>query len=53
MPRIVIFAGDGVGPEVVAEAVKVLTATERRSSHCGEVIWFQHRSNFRVQPGWV
>jgi 3-isopropylmalate dehydrogenase len=30
MPRIVIFAGDGVGPEVTAEAVKVLTATGRR-----------------------
>ena len=33
MPRIVIFAGDGVGPEVVAEAVKVLTAVERRFGH--------------------
>jgi 3-isopropylmalate dehydrogenase len=30
MPKIVIFAGDGVGPEVVGEAVKVLTAVERR-----------------------
>jgi 3-isopropylmalate dehydrogenase len=30
MPRIVIYAGDGVGPEVVAETVKVLTAVERR-----------------------
>jgi 3-isopropylmalate dehydrogenase len=33
MPRIVIFAGDGVGPEVVGEAVKVLTAVERRFGH--------------------
>ncbi len=30
MPRIVIFAGDGVGPEVTGEAVKVLRAVERR-----------------------
>ena len=30
MPRIVIFPGDGVGPEVVAEAVKVLEAGARR-----------------------
>jgi 3-isopropylmalate dehydrogenase len=30
MPRIVVFAGDGVGPEVVGEAVKVLGAVERR-----------------------
>ena len=30
MPRIVIFAGDGVGPEVVGEAAKVLTAVEGR-----------------------
>ena len=30
MPRIVLFPGDGVGPEVVAEAVKVLGAVERR-----------------------
>src|SRR5687768_11675080 len=33
MPTIVVFAGDGVGPEVVAEAVKVLTAVERRFGH--------------------
>ena len=33
MPRIVVFAGDGVGPEVVGEAVKVLTAVERRFGH--------------------
>src|SRR3990170_3428093 len=33
MPRIVIFAGDGVGPEVVGEAVKVLIAVERRFGH--------------------
>jgi 3-isopropylmalate dehydrogenase len=33
MPKIVIFAGDGVGPEVVGEAVKVLTAVERRFGH--------------------
>jgi 3-isopropylmalate dehydrogenase len=30
MPRIALFPGDGVGQEVVAEAVKVLTAVERR-----------------------
>ena len=30
MPRIVVFPGDGVGPEVVAEALKVLTAVGRR-----------------------
>ena len=29
MPRIVLFPGDGVGPEVIAEAVKVLTAVGR------------------------
>ena len=33
MPKIVVFAGDGVGPEVVAEAVKVLTAVQRRFGH--------------------
>jgi 3-isopropylmalate dehydrogenase len=33
MPRIVLFPGDGVGPEVVAEAVKVLSAVERRFGH--------------------
>jgi 3-isopropylmalate dehydrogenase len=33
MPKIVVFAGDGVGPEVVSEAVKVLTAVERRFGH--------------------
>jgi 3-isopropylmalate dehydrogenase len=37
MPRIVIFAGDGVGPEVVAEAVKVLTAVEHRFGHSFEL----------------
>ena len=31
--RIVVFAGDGVGPEVMAEAVRVLRAVERRSGH--------------------
>ena len=30
MPRIALFPGDGVGPEVIAEAVKVLAAVERR-----------------------
>ncbi len=30
MPTIALFPGDGVGPEVVAEAVKVLVATGRR-----------------------
>jgi 3-isopropylmalate dehydrogenase len=30
MPRIALFPGDGVGPEVVAEAVKVLNATGSR-----------------------
>ncbi len=30
MPRIALFPGDGVGPEVIAEAVKVLGAVERR-----------------------
>ncbi len=30
MPKVVLFPGDGVGPEVVAEAVKVLRAIERR-----------------------
>jgi 3-isopropylmalate dehydrogenase len=30
MPNIVLFPGDGVGPEVVAEAVKVLEAVQRR-----------------------
>ncbi|MBW3633628.1 MAG: 3-isopropylmalate dehydrogenase, partial [Chloroflexi bacterium] len=30
MPRIVVFPGDGVGPEVVAEALKVLAAVQRR-----------------------
>jgi len=33
MPKIVVFAGDGVGPEVVAEAVKVLTAIGSRFGH--------------------
>jgi 3-isopropylmalate dehydrogenase len=33
MPTIVVFAGDGVGPEVVAEAVKVLAAVERCFGH--------------------
>src|SRR5215216_7296001 len=33
MPRIMVFAGDGVGPEVVGEAVKVLAAVERRFRH--------------------
>jgi 3-isopropylmalate dehydrogenase len=37
MPRIVIFAGDGVGPEVLGEAVKVLTAVERRFGHTFEL----------------
>ena len=30
MPRIALFPGDGVGPEAIAEAVKVLGAVERR-----------------------
>ncbi|MGH2617750.1 MAG: 3-isopropylmalate dehydrogenase [Thermomicrobiales bacterium] len=30
MPAIALFSGDGVGPEVVAEGVKVLRAVERR-----------------------
>ena len=33
MPKIVLFPGDGVGPEVVAEAIKVLTAVEHRFGH--------------------
>jgi 3-isopropylmalate dehydrogenase len=33
----VIFAGDGVGPEVVGEAVKVLTAVGRRFGHTFEL----------------
>ena len=39
MPRIVVFAGDGVGPEVVGEAVKVLTAVERRFGRTFELEW--------------
>ena len=30
MPKIMLFPGDGVGPEVTAEAIKVLAAVERR-----------------------
>ena len=37
MPRIILFPGDGVGPEVVAEAVKVLTAVERRFGQSFEI----------------
>jgi 3-isopropylmalate dehydrogenase len=37
MPNIVLFPGDGVGPEVVAEAVKVLRAVERRFGHRFEI----------------
>ena len=37
MPKIVLFPGDGVGPEVVAEAVKVLTAVEGPFGHRFEV----------------
>src|SRR5438067_11517428 len=31
--RIAVFGGDGIGPEVVAEAVKVLHAIEHASEH--------------------
>jgi 3-isopropylmalate dehydrogenase len=37
MPRIVVFDGDGVGPEVMSEAVKVLRAVERRFGHTFEL----------------
>src|ERR671911_468944 len=37
MPKIVLFPGDGVGPEVVAEAVKVLAAVEAPFGHRFEV----------------
>src|SRR5918995_3277321 len=37
MPRIVLFPGDGVGPDVVAEAFKVLSAAERRFGHRFEI----------------
>jgi 3-isopropylmalate dehydrogenase len=37
MPRIVLFPGDGVGPEVVAEAIKVLSAVERRFGYRFEI----------------
>src|SRR3712207_218853 len=37
IPRIVLFPGDGVGPEAVAEGVKVLAAVERRVGHRFEV----------------
>jgi 3-isopropylmalate dehydrogenase len=37
MPRIVLFPGDGVGPDVVAEAIKVLSAVERRFGHRFEI----------------
>jgi 3-isopropylmalate dehydrogenase len=30
VPRIAVFPGDGVGPEVVAEAIKILRVVERR-----------------------
>jgi 3-isopropylmalate dehydrogenase len=33
MPRIVLFPGDGVGPDVLAEASKVLSAVGRRYGH--------------------
>src|SRR4051812_4691599 len=33
MPRIALFPGDGVGPDVVAESIKVLAAVERRYGH--------------------
>jgi 3-isopropylmalate dehydrogenase len=35
--RIAVLAGDGVGPEVVGEAVKVLRAVEAASDHCFEL----------------
>jgi 3-isopropylmalate dehydrogenase len=37
MPRIVLFPGDGVGPDVVAEAIKVLSAIEHRFGHEFEI----------------
>jgi 3-isopropylmalate dehydrogenase len=37
MPRIVLFPGDGVGPDVMAEAAKVLSAVERRFGHRFEI----------------
>jgi 3-isopropylmalate dehydrogenase len=37
MPRIVLFPGDGVGPEVVSEAIKVLSAVERRFGYRFEI----------------
>ena len=41
--RIAVYAGDGIGPEVTAEAVRVLRAVERRlqrfSLDCTELPW--------------
>lgn len=36
--RVVVLPGDGVGPEVTAEAVKAFTAAQRRFGIAGEVI---------------
>ena len=38
MPRIALFAGDGIGPEVIAEAVKALRAVEGRSGETFEFV---------------
>ncbi|MCC7106945.1 MAG: 3-isopropylmalate dehydrogenase, partial [Chloroflexi bacterium] len=37
--RILVLPGDGIGPEVVAEAVKILTVVERRVGPRFELTW--------------
>jgi 3-isopropylmalate dehydrogenase len=38
MPKIAILPGDGIGPEVIAEAVKVLRAVGQRFGHTFELV---------------
>jgi 3-isopropylmalate dehydrogenase len=41
--EIVVLPGDGIGPEVTAAAVDVLTAVARNFGHC---------FNFQTSPDW-
>ena len=51
MARVAVLAGDGIGPEVIAEALKVLAAVERRHGVTLEIEQLPHGADHYLKTG--
>lgn len=51
MPKIAVIPGDGIGPEVVAEAVKVLQAVDRLEEIGLQLVSFEYGADYYLKTG--